>query len=216
MFQTISQHSFVVKPQTKKLELRYHKTFNDNFFFRCQVSRSNPNMEESSKMKSPSKPSSGTLLSLPRELRDNILLYAVINDLFTFSTTTQRPACLFVSHQLREEYSDVLFNKTRGQLIKLDAYNGLTRSWSEITDQNVKRETFLHCEIAVPLFASSNTPLGLLEFMGGAKRVCGELWRSHGEGVRMGILTICTAKTAVRRWHWSIAEEGARGEKGLM
>lgn len=151
---------------------------------------------------SPASTKTSCLLALPRELRDPILLYTVLNDLFDFSATNQRPACPFVCKQLQEEYCDILLN-TRG-LLKLDAYQGSTRSWHEVMDLQTKQDIFLHCVFAVPLFPSSNTPLGLLEFRGGAKRVCDELYREHGDGVRMGVLTICTARTAVKRWHWSI------------
>lgn len=145
---------------------------------------------------------SSTFLSLPRELRDIILLYTILNDLSTFSTTTQRPACLFTCHQLQDEYSDVLFN-TKG-LIKLDTFRGSTCSWHELTDLQRKRDIFSHCRFAVPLFASSNTPLGALEFMSGTTRACKKMYLEKGEDASMGIVTICTAKTAVRRWHWSI------------
>lgn len=153
-----------------------------------------------------SKPSA--LLSLPRELRDTILLYTILNDLSIFSLTTQRPACLFACRQLQDEYSDVLLN-SKG-LLKLDAYRG---SWHEVTDHQSKRDIFLHCEFAVPLFASSNTPLGALEFMNGATRACKEMYREKGEQASMGIVTICTAKTAVKRWHWSL--DSPRGWKSL-
>lgn len=143
------------------------------------------------------------LISLPRELRDIILLYTILNDLQTFSLTTQRPPCLFVSHQLQSEYSSVLFSNNA--LLKLDTYKGSNNSWHEVADLQAKRDIFYHCKFAFPMVAGSNTPLGLLEFMGSARRACEELYYEKGESVRMGILTICSRGTGVRRWQWSMS-----------
>lgn len=129
-------------------------------------------------------------------------MYSILNDLEIFSDSTQRPSYLFVCHQLRDEYSDTLFNSN---LLKLDSYNGNANSWSEVLDRRSKRDIFLHSQFADIMVASFNTPLGVLEFMGSAKRSCEKLYVERGGNVATGILTVSTKKGGLRRWQWSMA-----------
>lgn len=149
------------------------------------------------------------LLSLPRELRDIILLYTILNDLSNFSLSARRPAFLFVCHQIQDEYTNVLF-KTPG-LLELETYKGSTYSWHDVEDLQNRRAIFLHSRFAFPMVASSNSPLGVLEYTGRTRRACRELWLDKGKAVRMGMMKLCTAKAGVIRWQWSMAS-GTGGE----
>lgn len=133
------------------------------------------------------------LLALPAELRNRIYDCVATIDLETFADKMTKPGLLKASSQLRTEYSDVFFGS---DLLRLDAYSGISNTWQQVQNKRAKRTIFEGC-----IFTD------LLEFwsVGSARRYCQRLYSDWQGNVQTGIMTINTG-AGIRRWQWSLAQ----------
>ncbi|KAK4505403.1 hypothetical protein PRZ48_003366 [Zasmidium cellare] len=130
-------------------------------------------------------------LLLPRELRDTIYEFAMINDLETFSEHLSKPSLLHVCRQTHEEYADIFFN---GNLLRLETYSGQPPSWTSVQSRDEKQEIFENCVFR-----------NLTDFwsLGSARRFCQRRFDNLGGDLKVGILSVSTV-AGLRRWQWNM------------
>lgn len=133
-------------------------------------------------------------LRLPRELRDAIYEYAILNDLDTFSEDLTKPSLLRVGRQIHDEYADCLFN---GNVLRVETFSGQPPSWTSVQSKDEKQKIFENCVFR-----------NLTDFwsLGSARRFCQRRFDDLGGILKVGILTVSMAD-GLRRWQWNMTDD---------
>ncbi|KAF2165033.1 hypothetical protein M409DRAFT_24420 [Zasmidium cellare ATCC 36951] len=142
-------------------------------------------------------PAESRFLLLPRELRDAIYEFAMINDIEMLSEHLMKPSLLRVCRQTNEEYADIFFSN---HLLRLDTFSGQPPTWTSVQDKDEKQAIFENCVFR-----------NLTDFwsLGSARRFCQRRFDDLGGDLKVGILSTPTV-TGLRRWQWNM-ESRAQG-----